>query len=160
MPGQGASGPLRLLTKSAASENQEQARLCRTVKRLIFVPFRPAALPPLAAQNPRSGVCHHSEGASGPLRVQGQHSCQKTTEPGFLPAPFRSTRKIRVISLRCNRRRPHRRRPYWTGRPGGRTLRRKARPELLPGRLPRPEPACTTVRPGNGKPWRVRRCRS
>ena len=55
---------LRLLTKSAASENQEQARLCRTVKRLIFVPFRPAALPPLAAQNPRSGVCHHSEDIS------------------------------------------------------------------------------------------------
>ena len=75
---------LRLLTKSAASENQEQARLCRTVKRLIFVPFRPAALPPLAAQNPRSGVCHHSETHKMRLRLLTKSAASENQEQARL----------------------------------------------------------------------------
>ena len=44
--------------KASASENQEQAVALPRRQRWIFVPFRPAAMTPTAAQNPQSGVCH------------------------------------------------------------------------------------------------------
>ena len=43
---------------ASASENQEQAAAWPRRTRRIFVPFRPAGRPTMAAQIPRSGVCH------------------------------------------------------------------------------------------------------
>ena len=43
---------------ASASENQERAAAWPRRTRRIFVPFRPAGCPPMAAQIPRSGVCH------------------------------------------------------------------------------------------------------
>jgi len=44
--------PLESVDSVNTTENQEQAAATPRRKRLIFVPFRPAALPTMAAQTP------------------------------------------------------------------------------------------------------------
>ena len=44
--------------RASAIENQDQAAAWTRRTRRIFVPYRPAGRPTMAAQIPRSGVCH------------------------------------------------------------------------------------------------------